>query len=225
MKMYGELAPWWPLLSSPEDYAEEAEFFLSLFRSHGAAPQVLLELGSGGGNTASHLKAHTGLTLVDLSPQMLEVSSNLNPECRHIQGDMRTIRLGEQFDGVFVHDAVMYMSSDADLRATVRTAYDHCLPGGVAVFSPDCVRETFRPATDHGGTDDPERSLRFLEWCWDPDPADTSFIVDYVLVLREGQNEPRVVHERHENGLFERAQWRAFMEEAGFQVSVVPDRW
>lgn len=27
MKLYDELAEWWPLLSSPADYAEEAAFF------------------------------------------------------------------------------------------------------------------------------------------------------------------------------------------------------
>ena len=29
-KLYNELAVWWPLVSNPADYAEEAEFFLPL---------------------------------------------------------------------------------------------------------------------------------------------------------------------------------------------------
>jgi len=50
--------------------------------------------------------------LVDKSPGMLEVSRALNPECEHVEGDMRTVRLGREFDLVFVHDAVAYMAKE-----------------------------------------------------------------------------------------------------------------
>jgi hypothetical protein len=55
-----------------------------------------------------HLKARFAMTLVDLSGEMLAVSRRFNPECEHLQGDMRTVRLGRAFDAVFVHDAVDY---------------------------------------------------------------------------------------------------------------------
>jgi D-serine deaminase-like pyridoxal phosphate-dependent protein len=56
-KLYDELAEWWPLLSAPADYAEEAEQYRGLFvEASEAPPRTLLELGSGGGNNASHLK-------------------------------------------------------------------------------------------------------------------------------------------------------------------------
>src|SRR5215510_3991192 len=101
-KLYGELASWFHLLSSPADYAEEAEFVRKLLTESGAvAPRTVLELGSGGGNNVSHLKAHFHMTLVDLSPGMLALSRTLNPECEHLQGDMKTLRLGRTFDAVF----------------------------------------------------------------------------------------------------------------------------
>jgi hypothetical protein len=90
------------------------------------------------------------MTLSDLSPNMLTVSRSLNPDCEHIPGDMRTLRLGREFDAVFVHDAIDYMTVVADLRAAVDTAYIHCRPGGVALFVPDEVKERFRPRTEHG---------------------------------------------------------------------------
>ena len=87
---------------------------------------------------------------------------------------MRTVRLGRRFDAVFVHDAVDYMTTEADLRAAIQTAHAHCRPGGIAVFVPDDTAETYEPATDHGGSDGADgRAVRFLEWAWDPDPDDT----------------------------------------------------
>jgi SAM-dependent methyltransferase len=113
--MYGDLAGWWPLLSAPAAYAEEAGIYRRLLDGAGdRPPETVLELGSGGGNNASHLKAHYRLTLVDLSDGMLEVSRELNPGCEHVQGDMRTVRLGRTFDAVFVHDAVNYMTTAED---------------------------------------------------------------------------------------------------------------
>lgn len=109
-KLYQELAAWWPLLSAPADYADEAAFVRqTLIAACEKPPRTLLELGSGGGNNASHLKAHFLMTLVDLSAEILAVSRDLNPECEHIAGDMRTVRLGRRFDAVFIHDAIMYM--------------------------------------------------------------------------------------------------------------------
>jgi trans-aconitate methyltransferase len=49
------------------------------------------------------MKKDFEMTLVDLSPQMLEVSKRQNPDCEHVVGDMRTVRLGREFDAVFVH--------------------------------------------------------------------------------------------------------------------------
>ncbi|MGH2756979.1 MAG: class I SAM-dependent methyltransferase [Actinomycetota bacterium] len=215
-RMYRDLASWFHLITSPEEYAVEAEFYRSLMIEGAEIPlRTILELGSGGGNNASHLKAHFELTLVDLSTEMLEVSKSLNPECEHIQGDMRTVRLGRQFDAVFAHDAIDYMTSELDLRAAITTAFEHCRPGGVAVFAPDHVRETFETSTEHGGHDGKGRSLRYLEWDWDPDPADNTYTVDFAYLLRDEKG-VRVEHDRHICGLFPRAMWLSLIEDAGF---------
>jgi hypothetical protein len=140
MKLYDELAEWWPVFSDPEEYRREAVHIGKVLRrSTRPAPHTVLELGSGGGNSAYHLKARFAMTLVDLSPRMLAVSRKLNPECEHIKGDIRRLRLGRTFDAVFVHDAIAHMTTERDLRAVMQTAYEHCRPGGVALFVPDFV--------------------------------------------------------------------------------------
>ena len=222
MKLYSELASWWPLLSAPPDYAEEAAFYQQSLIAAAALPlESVLELGCGGGNNASHLKARFRMTLTDRSPAMLEVSRRINPECEHVEGDMRTLRLNRRFDAVFVHDAVVYMTTESDVRAAIETAFVHCKPGGSALFAPDHLRETFRPSTDHGGHDDGRRGLRYLEWTWDPDPADSTYTVDYAYLLRDADGAARAECDRHVEGLFSRAEWTTWLGEAGFEARAV----
>src|SRR5688572_11928375 len=222
-KLYTELASSWPVFSTPVDYAEEAAIYQRELENASERPlRTLLELGSGGGNNASYLKKRFEMTLVDLSDGMLEVSRELNPECEHIQGDMRSARLGREFDGVFVHDAVCYMTTEADLRAAIETAFIHCAPGGAVLFAPDHVRENFSTSSSHGGEDGDAESVRYLEWTWDPDPRDTMYVVDYAIMLRSRDGSVRVEHDHHVEGLFSRDDWLRFLTEAGFDATVVP---
>jgi SAM-dependent methyltransferase len=224
MKLYGELAHWWPVFSDPREYRREAAHIARVIRkSIKPAPRTVLELGSGGGNSAFHLKARFEMTLVDLSPGMLSVSRKLNPECKHIKGDIRKVRLGRTFDVVFVHDAICHMTTEPELRAVMQTAYEHCRPGGVALFVPDFVRETFVEGTDLGGNDSSRRRLRFLQWVVDPDPTDTTYLVDFAILLRNQKGEAYVVHDRHIQGLFPRARWLRLLRDVGFKAVVVED--
>lgn len=224
---YKDAAHWWPLFSPPMHYVEEAADLLARLRARQVAEgSTLVEFGSGGGSLAFHLKPHFRLTLTDLSPGMLDVNRAVNPECEHVQGDMRTLRLNRQFDVVLVHDAVMYMTTPDDLRAALRTAALHCRAGGAVVVLPDYVRETFEPGTDSGGEDgDDGRGLRYLEWRWDPDPADTTYLVDYAFLLREPDGSVSVFHDRHVEGLFGRADWLRWFAEAGLASQSTLDAW
>jgi hypothetical protein len=88
------------------------------------------------------------------------------------------------------------MTTEVDLRAAMGTAYIHCRPGGVALFVPDHLRETFTASTEHGGHDGEQRALRYLEWCYDPDERDTIYVTDFVYMLREGADRVWVEHDR-----------------------------
>ncbi|MCB9760659.1 MAG: methyltransferase domain-containing protein [Alphaproteobacteria bacterium] len=219
-RLYDELADWWPVLSPPEDYADEAGVYLDLLQQGADGPlRRVLELGSGGGHLASHMPDALELVLVDASPAMLAASRRLNPGRAHVQGDMRTLRLGQSFDAVLLHDAVMYMRTEAELRAALDTLFAHCRPGGGALVLPDHVRETFQEGLSVCGGDAPDgRSARLMEWAWDPDPADTTFRVDFSFLLRDADGGMRAVHDPHTQGLFDRPTWRRLFAEAGFTL-------
>jgi SAM-dependent methyltransferase len=224
-KLYSELAHWWPIFSAKEDYADEAATFRDILKSTNTpSPETVVEFGSGGGNNAFHMKADFAMTLVDASADMLEVSRAINPECEHVVGDMRSVRLGRLFDAVFIHDAVMYMTSEDDLRRAIETAFVHVRPGGVALIAPDFVHETFVPSTDDGGHDGEGRAMRWIEWSFDPDPADSTFLAHFVYMLKEGDT-VTVEHDVHTCGLFARDVWLRLFQETGFRTRIVVDNY
>ena len=218
MHMYSDLAPWFHLLTHPSGYWDEAAFVSRVVDDVAIGDaRTLLELGSGGGNNASHLKARFECTLTDISADMLALSQTLNPECEHLEGDMRTLRLGRTFDVVFIHDAISYLTSEDDLGAAIETAAAHVRPGGVVILTPDATTEIFNPRTDHGGHDgDDGRSLRYLEWIH-PTTSST-YDVDYLIIARGPGEDVRLVHDRHVLGLFPRATWERLVEDTGLEL-------
>ena len=196
-QLYDALADWWPVISPPSGYAEEAALYVDMIRGAARGPiREVLELGSGGGNNASHMKRAFTLTLVEPANRMRELSRALNPECEHVSGDMRDVRLDRVFDAVFVHDAVMYMTTEIDLRAAIATVAAHLAPGGVALVAPDATRETFSEATEHGGGEDEGgRRARYLQWTLPPASGGTSFEAHYAFLLRESDGTVSVAHD------------------------------
>jgi hypothetical protein len=218
--LYRELTPWYHLLDPAADHADEAAAYVAALERAGAPRGgTLLELGAGAGGNASFVKRSFRCTLTDISPEMQALSRAINPECEHLLGDMRTLRLSRPFDALLVHDAVAYMTTRADLAAVAATAFAHTRPGGAAVFAPDYVRETFREKSELHGGDDGARSLRCVEWAWDPDPADETYAVEYAFLLRDG-TDVKAVHDRHVEGLFARATWVEILTGAGYRVEL-----
>jgi SAM-dependent methyltransferase len=216
--LYRDLAGWWPVISPVGEYAADAAALCRAFASSARPVREVLDLGCGGGHVAWHLKGHFELTLVDISGDMLAVSRRLNPECEHVQGDMRTTRLGREFDAVLVHDAVDYIADEAELQRVARTAFAHCRPGGVAVFAPDHSVDTFRPGTyGGGGADETGRRASFTERTSDPDPADEWIVADYVFTLRSADNGEQVVRESHRLSAFRYGTWQRVLASAGFE--------
>lgn len=223
-RLYTELAPYWQLVSAPEDYANEAHFWRNALRKRlGPGRHEVLELGVGGGNNLSHLAGDFAFTAVDASPAMLAEARRLNPEVTFHVGDMRTVRLERTFDAVLIHDAISYMQTEQDLRATFATARAHLRPGGVLITAPDWIRETFRPpyASAHTKVFDGVEFSSF-DCTFDPDPQDTTYESLMWYVIRQPGEPPRIEHDHHRFGLFPLATWQALIGEAGFRFERDP---
>ena len=221
MHLYSTLTDWYDLIDPVEDHLEEADSYERALRSAIDGPAAtLLELGAGAGNNAFYMKRRLRCTLADLSPQMQALSRAQNPDCEHVLGDMRDLRLDRTFDAVFIHDAVAYMTTKEDLLAVGRTAFEHTRRGGAALFAPDYVREAFHESSNLIEGQSGARALRGIEWCWDPDSTDTTYSVEYMFLLRDGDRVTSV-HDRHIEGLFSEREWHEVLAASGFEVKTI----
>lgn len=218
-RLYNDLAYLWPVISPPEEYAEEASRWRQVLRDKlGPGKHPILELGVGGGHNLYHLATEFRATAVDISENMLGLSRKLNPGVEHHLGDMRDIRLDYTFSAVLVHDAINYMLTEEDLRATFETARAHLRPGGVLILAPDWFRETFDgPSVMHWDRHKGDLELTFIEYVHDPDSNDTTIESIFFYMLKE-QGQLRVEQDRHITGLFPLETWFRLMEECGFKV-------
>ena len=219
-RLYEELASWWGVLCAPEESQHQATCLHGLLtQGLGRLPQTLLELGSGAGHLAACFPETVACTLVDRAQGMLDESRRLNPQHTHLCADFLKLDLGQTFDAVLLHDACMYLLTEADLRAAFAVARAHLAPGGALLVVPDHFDETFEEMTTGGGGVAADgRAARLMEWHWDPDPNDGQVRVDMALLLREADGTVQHVHEPHFMNRFPRASWARWIREAGFDL-------
>jgi hypothetical protein len=66
--------------------------------------------------------------------------------------------------------------------------------------------------------------VRYLEWAWDPDPADTWILTEYAFLLRDAAGSVQAVHETHRTALFSRDVWLRLLASTGFAARAVTEQ-
>ena len=218
-RLYGDLAWLWPVISHPGQYLGESEEIAALLR-RSARREVgrVLDLGWGGGHVDYGLKRYFTIVGVDLSEAMLALARKLNPEVTYLCGDLRDPPTDEFFDAVYLGDAVNSMLSETDLRRAFQAAYDHLVPGGVFFTVAEVTREDFTsPDTRVSHHTHEHVHVTFIHDMHDPDPADTTYDLTLVFLIRRGR-ELVVEVDRDRAGLFPLATWQAIAADVGFEV-------
>ena len=222
--IYSELADIWSKLSPPEDYAEEASIWiktiygLTKFDSDDKRPFVL-DLGAGSGNNLSYLTKIFDAVAVDVSEDMLRISSKLNPGVEHVMGDMRNIRLQKTFDAVLIHDAVSYMVTTRDLLEALTTAREHLDVGGAVILGPDWIKgESTLPRLSQklGEKGFPS----YTEYAYVPGDEISEIELVFTLFIPQKNGRVTVKTDRHTHGFFSLNTWLDLIDEAGFEPSV-----
>jgi SAM-dependent methyltransferase len=218
-RLYHDLNWIWPIISPPEDYAEETELFSRVIKEHAKIEvRTLLHLGCGGGRNDYTFKKYFDVTGVDISEEMLSLAKELNPDVNYHLGDMRSLRLRRSFDSVTAPDSLNYMKTEEELHQIFLTAYEHLNPGGVFLTVAEESRERFKQNRTISSTHSQEDiQITFIENSFDPDPTDTHFEITFIyLVRKRGQLE--IYTDSHVLGLFEIETWHRILRETGFNV-------
>ena len=246
-RMYDEFAHLWPLISHHSDYEFEAKHWQDALTAElGQGRLRILELGVGGGNNLHHIlysncdgrpspyptcngehmqqdhPAHDA-AVVDLSINMLANCKMLNPSVRQHIADMQTVRLYEKFDAILIHDAVCYLISEDDIRATLATAREHLASGGVLIMAPDWYIENY-PGTQLNCRIRRDITPEFasIEYYHDPDPSDSTLESVFIYIIKNEDGSARVEEDRHITGIFSIRTWLNLIEQAGFRAKRLP---
>lgn len=140
--VFGDLyAEAYDRIYATKDYAAECDQVLRVAEQQlDSAPRRILDLGCGTGGHAIEL-ARRGLTVtgVDLAPAMLRLAEEKAREAgvapTFVEGDVRTVRLDEQFDVSLMMFAILgYQPTNEDVIAALRTTAVHTRPGGLVLF-------------------------------------------------------------------------------------------
>lgn len=202
------------------EYAHYCQHVTDLIHQHAKRPVTsLLDIGCGGGKNVLNLKRHFNVTGLDLSASMLAQAKAFNPECKFVQDDMRTSRLGRAFDAVLMDDAISHMNRRTDFEAALLTAHAHLNPGGVLIVTPDVTTETFqqnKTSTTLAQRDDGVEVV-FIENVYDPDPADEQYEATILYLIRENGC-LRIESDHWSLGVFSLDTWRRVLRETGFEV-------
>ena len=223
-RLYRDLSWLWPMWGDPAgEYRVYCDHVASLIKKHAKREvRTVLNVGCGGGKNVSRLKRRFDVTGLDISPAMLELARQLNPECAFVEADMRHFALERRFDAILIDDAVAYMTSEEDLRSLFRRAQEHLSPGGVMIVAPDDTTETFQQDKTSVWRSEPHLAPKGIEVTYvvndyDPDPGDTSYESTVVFLIRE-DGRLRIEQDLHILGLFPIDVWRTLMLDTGFEV-------
>jgi hypothetical protein len=64
--------------------------------------------------------------------------------------------------------------------------------------------------------------MRYLEWCFDPDPNDSTYSCDFAYLLHLPDGSLRGEYERHTLGLFATHTWLDLIRQVGFEPQAIP---
>lgn len=231
MSVFADYAAYYDELYTDKDYLAEASYIKSLVRDHARpGPVSILDLGSGTGRHAIELASH-GYSIrgVDLSPSMVAIAEarksslpeHLRGNVGFSAGDVRSIRLGAQFDVVLaLFHVASYQTTNDDVRAFLETARLHLCPGGVLIFDfwygPAVISQKPEVRVKRVETSDrwvvriAEPELQFEASC---------VVVKYEIIdCLKQTGATRRVNEAHRMRFFSLPDLQLFAELAGFDI-------
>jgi len=220
--MFGETARYYDRIYSHKDYAGEVEKVLAIVdRELRTGGRRLLDVACGTGLHLERLKEHFEAEGLDLSPELLEIARERNPELPFHCDDMRSFALDARYDVITcLFSSIGYMTTLDDLRRAVARMADHLVPGGILLVEPWLTPEAWRPNTVHAlFIDEPELKIARVNTSF-AEGRVSVFDLHHLIGTPEGTEH---VVEHHELGLYTVDEMTGAFTAAGLDVWHDPD--
>ena len=214
---YGDLAWTESIITSPDDYADETEFYANIIEEHSMIEtRTLLHLGCGAGGNDYIFRKHFKVTGVDISEEMLEIARRINPEVTYLLGDMRSIDLRECFDAIAIPDSIDYMATLSELELTIGAACKHLKPGGLLLIVAKTREEFQENNFCYTGAKD-SVAITVFENNYISKTDESTYEATLVYLIRR-EGELSIHTDCHLLGLFSQSEWLSLLEQAGLEV-------
>ncbi|WP_458412431.1 class I SAM-dependent DNA methyltransferase [Schinkia sp. CFF1] len=202
-------------------YENWLQFIMENVGKYGNGGKRLLDLGCGTGTLSIPL-AELGfhVTGVDLSEEMLAIAAAKSTEAgvdvSYFQQDMSELSGFAPFDviGVFC-DALNYLRSEEDVKATFTTIYNHLEPAGLLLFDVHSTYKIEQLFNDQSYCSNDED----ISYIWNCFLGESEYSVEHELTFFVKEHE---LYQRYDEYHFQRtfpiSTYQQWLEEAGFEL-------
>jgi ubiquinone/menaquinone biosynthesis C-methylase UbiE len=200
--LHNKLAKYYDRVYSFKDYLDEAVRLQNLIIKYlESGGNALLDVACGTGLHLKHLKDDFSCTGVDVSKSMLKIARKNAKGVTFKEADMKTLRLGKQFDVIIcLLSSIGYVKTAANLEKTIRNFSKHLKKGGLALIEPSHAKSVYVSGepriTTYNGKDARIARVNFTKI-----RQATAVLNMHILIADRGKDAKYFV-DRHELGLF-----------------------
>jgi ubiquinone/menaquinone biosynthesis C-methylase UbiE len=216
--MFSKTAQYYDRIYAFKDYQAEADRLTTIIeenlRSDG---RRLLDVACGTGGHIAYLKERFQVEGLDISQEFLEIARREHPDVPFHYADMMAFDLADEFDVVTcLFSSIGYVRTQQNLTRAVSCMTRHVVRGGVLIIEPWFTPDTWYTPSVHASlVDEPDLKIARVNTSF-VEGRLSYFDLHYLIGTLEGTEH---FVERHELGLFETAEVRSVLVEAGLDVT------
>jgi ubiquinone/menaquinone biosynthesis C-methylase UbiE len=200
--LHNKLAKYYDRVYSFKDYLDETVRLQNLIIKYlESGGNTLLDVACGTGLHLKHLKDDFSCTGVDVSKSMLKIARKNAKGVTFKEADMKTLRLGKQFDVIVcLLSSIGYVKTAASLEKTIRNFSKHLKKGGLTLIEPSHAKSFYvngEPRiTTYDGKDAKIARVNVTRI------RQATLVLSMHILIAERGKDAKYFVDRHELGLF-----------------------